>query len=44
MKNSLKVAGLVFFSMCLNIFQGMYISGVSLFLFGEPEFPEPDKE
>lgn len=44
MKNSLKAAGLVFFSMCLSIFSGIYISGVSYLLFGEPEFPEQDKE
>lgn len=44
MKNSLKAAGLVFFSMCLSIFSGIYITGVSMFLFGEPDFPEADKE
>lgn len=44
MKNSLKVTGLVFFSMCLSIYQRIYISGISMFLFGEPDFPEADKE
>lgn len=44
MKNSLKAAGLVFFSMCLDIFGRIYISGISYLLFGEPDFPEPDKE
>lgn len=45
MKNSLKAAGRVFFSMCLGYFAGFYTSGnISYFLFGEPDFPEPDKE
>lgn len=44
MKNALKAAGLVFFSMCLSIYRTIYISGISYFLLGEPEFPEPDKE
>lgn len=44
MKNSLKAAGLVFFSMCLSIFSGFYTYGISLYFFGEPEFPEADKE
>lgn len=44
MKNSLKVAGLVFFSMCLSIFSGIYTYGISLYLFGEPDFPDQDKE
>lgn len=44
MKDSLKAVGLVFFSMCLSIFYGLCINGVSYIFFGEPEFPEPDKE
>lgn len=45
MRNQIKALGLVFFSMCLSIFSGYYPSGVvSLFFFGEPEFPEQDAE
>lgn len=45
MRNQMKALGLIFFSMCLNIFTGYYPSGgVSLFFFGEPEFPYQDVE
>ena len=45
MKHQLKAMGLVFFSMCLSIFSGIYPPhGTSHILFGEPDFPEKPEE